>query len=220
MVKLSQAIESGEHCFLSSKEWQALLFKSDTWPFQKAQTKSLSLRVEMSKMLADMPSLIKDYSRLKMGKVSLSECADMVDMLIQRASVKYNEVRNWLELELIPVLSSHISAQEGITGPADYPDLIAGVLDCVASTALSALDKILRSALHAKLLQSRSSARRDLHGFASISTLNDPEVWRQRAIRALEFVRAESTIAAKPLESALLLVQHVAPESSAVIATR
>ena len=88
----------------------------------------------------------------------------------------------------------------------EYPDIIAGVLDCVAHTALITMSKMFRFLYYARL---RSSTLAGQSGQFPVEKCQLPENqttierYRQRAMKAFEFVQGKSAIAAKPLEFGL-----------------
>lgn len=112
------------------------------------------------------------------------------------------DVNRWLKFEAEPLFLSSTSSLQVIKGQINYPDIISGVLDCVANTALLTIDKVLRFLRHAKL-QSSSLAERSreqrLEATQHLDGPNNSEQWRQRAMKAFKFVQGESILAAKPL---------------------
>ena len=88
----------------------------------------------------------------------------------------------------------------------EYPDIIAGVLDCVAHTALITMSKIFRFLY---CVRTRSSSLAGQSGQFPLETCQLPEnqetieQYRQRAMKAFEFVQGKSAIAAKPLDFGL-----------------
>lgn len=123
--------------------------------------------------------------------------------LIQRASTILTEVITWVTVDAEPHFSSHTSSGQVIQGQVKYPDIIAGVSDCVAHTALLTIDKILHS-LWNKILQSGNPEGYIKQLFATPDTI---EQWRQRAITSFNFVQKESVLAAKPLGFGLRRIQ-------------
>ena len=129
-----------------------------------------------------------------------------LDVMISKALIILNNVKKWLTDEAEPLFLTCASQHQLSQGPFNYPDILAGVLDCGANKALLTVHEYLRFLCHARL---RSSARREesreQHQMLS-SLLDDPETverWRQRARSAFQFVKGESTLAAKPLEFGL-----------------
>ena len=142
-----------------------------------------------------------------------------------------NDLKNWITVEAQPLLSSRsqgriLSWNSTSHRPLDlpnsasgrkecailpneeieYPDIIAGVLDCVAHTALITMSKIFRFLYYVRL---RSSSLAGKSGQFPLETCQLPEnqatieQYRQRAMKAFEFVQGKSAIAAKPLDFGL-----------------
>jgi len=122
----------------------------------------------------------------------------------------FDDVKKWLTVEAEPLFLSYASSQQVIQEHINYPDIISGVLDCVANTALLTIDKILRFLCHARLRSSSLAGRSRQQQLETSQLLNDPEIiekWRQRAITAFKFVQGKSKLAAKPLDFGLRQVQ-------------
>ena len=125
-------------------------------------------------------------------------------------------VINWLHLKAEPYIKSNTltyctPTMDYEEEHVNYPDVLIGVLDCVANTAILAIERLLRRLCLAKI-QSCSSVMGPNwpkeHGLPWLS--NDPEHIKprcRRAMSALDFVKAESTLAAKPLEFGLQQVR-------------
>ena len=135
---------------------------------------------------------------------------EQLDLLMHNASTMSDDVKELLTLGaeplFLPYASSHQVGHEYI----NYPDIIAGVLDCVANTALLTIDKILRLLWHARLRLSSLAGQSAQQGREISQLLDTSEVIqrrRQRANTAFEFVRGESTLAAKPLAFGVRQVQ-------------
>jgi hypothetical protein len=104
-------------------------------------------------------------------------------------------IKNWVEVESETLC------------PNAYPDVVAAVLDCNASTALLTLNKILVSFQRTR---SRSGGpgmdkftNPSSHGNRAAPWKEDSgsvEYWKERAIGAFEHVRRESMIASKVLD--------------------
>jgi hypothetical protein len=144
-------------------------------------------------------------------------------MLMHKASTMIDSVRRLLAMEAEPLFLPYTSSKRNIQEPINYPDIISGVIDCVANTALLTLHKILHLLCKARL-QSGSLAEQDRQEQIETSQLpNNQEAierWRQRAITAFKFVQAESTLAAKPLDFGLRQVQSWGSSHSISIAVR
>jgi hypothetical protein len=192
-----------EHCFLRSPEWQALLLQSPVWPFQSLQSRALSLRSRLCGTLVDLPSLIIDYSTMGETEIYQTGWEEQSDLLMHKASTMFDDVQKWLTVEAQPLFLSHNSSHQIIQDHIDYPDIISGVLDCVANTALFTIDKIMRFLYYARIRSSSLAGRSWQQQLETGQLLHDPEIinrWRQRAISAFEFVQEGSKLAAKPLE--------------------
>ena len=199
-----------EHCFLRSPEWQALLLQSPVWPFQTLQPRALSLRSRLCGTLVDLPSLIIYYSTIDENQIYQTGWEEQSDLLMHKASTMFDDVKKWLTVEAEPLFLSYASSQQVIQEHINYPDIISGVLDCVANTALLTIDKILRFLCHARLRSSSLAGRSRQQQLETSQLLNDPEIiekWRQRAITAFKFVQGKSKLAAKPLDFGLRQVQ-------------
>ena len=151
--------------------------------------------------------------------------------LMRKVSRMSNDVKKWITVEAKPLLSprsqgrilswdstSHrpLDLPNSASGrkecgilpneEIEYPDIIAGVLDCVAHTALITMSKIFRFLYHVRL---RSSSLAGQSRQFPLETCQLPEnqatieQYRQRALKAFEFVQGKSAIAAKPLDFGL-----------------
>lgn len=133
-----------------------------------------------------------------------------LNVLIDRALALLHDLKRWLAFEAEPLFLSRISSQQDFEEDVKYPDILSGVLDCVAHTTLLAIDKILRSlcrgGLQSNLLLERSR-QQQLKPTELLNNAETIEIWRQRATKAFDFVHTESTLAAKPLEFGLLQIQ-------------
>ena len=113
-----------------------------------------------------------------------------------------DDVKNWITTEAEPLFLSNASSQRAIQGHVEYPDIISGVLDCVANTALLTIGNMLRFLCHAKLPLSNlpggsGQHRLDLGQF--LDNQQTVEQRRQRAMTAFTFVQGQSELAAKLL---------------------
>ena len=215
-IKFAQSMKYREHCFLCDPEWQKLLSQDSSWPFQSSQPPSLSLRTQLATTLVNFPSLMIDCSALVESQTYHTGEEERLDILIDRALSMLTTVNNWLQVKAEPYFTS--STLTSITSTTyyeaehiNYPDVLTGVLDCVANTAILAIEQLLRHLCLARLRFCGSATRSGCPrepGFPWLS--EDPEHMRrrhQRAISALDSVKAESTLAAKPLEFGLQQVQ-------------
>lgn len=205
-----------EHCFLCYPEWQNLLSHNSSWPFQSSQPPSLSLRTQLATTLVNFPSLIIDCSALVESQTYHTGEEERLDILIDRAFSMFTNVNNWLQIKAEPYFTSNTLTSLTPTTyygaeHINYPDVLIGVLDCVANTALLAIEKLLRRLCLARLRSCGSAMGSSWPKDRGLPWLSDdPEPMRlrhQRAISALDFVKAESTLAAKPLEFGLQQVQ-------------
>ena len=117
-----------------------------------------------------------------------------------------NDVKKWIKVEAEPLFTSNASSQRAVQGHIEYPDIISGVLDCVANTALLIIDNILRFLCHAKLRSSCLSGRSRQDWLETSQYLDSQETIekrRRRAMTAFKFVQGQSELAAKPLDFGL-----------------
>lgn len=122
---------------------------------------------------------------------------------MDKASTILGDVKKWITVEADPLLLSHAASQQDIRGHIVYPDIIAGISDCVAHTALVTINKTLRF-LWSSWLRSSSLEERGSQFLDDSETI---ERWRHRAIAAFRFVQKESILAAKPLDFGLRRIQ-------------
>lgn len=172
-----------------------------------------------------------DSLRIQEDQKRQTQWDDQSDLLMHKVSRVSDDLKNWITVEAEPLMSpsgngriplwgstSHrplgrlpggpgrkgceILPHEGI----EYPDIIAGVLDCVAHTALITMSKIFRFLYYVRL---RSSSQAGQSGQFPLETCQLPEnqetieQYRQRAMKAFEYVQGKSAIAAKPLDFGL-----------------
>ena len=117
-----------------------------------------------------------------------------------------DDVKRWIVAEAEPLFFPNISSQQVIQVHIVYPDIISGVLDCVANMALLTIGRILRSLCHARLRWSTQPEQTEQSRRESSQLMDSPETIeqrRQRAMTAFDFVRGKSCLAAKPLEFGL-----------------
>jgi hypothetical protein len=201
-----------EHCFLRSPEWKALLLQSPVLPFQTLHSRTWSLRSRLCGTLVDLPSLIMHCSTVNGNQIYPRGWDKLTDVLIQKASTMLTDVNKLLKVEAEPLFVSYTSSLQLIQGQINYPDVISGVLDCVANTALLTIDKILRFVHHSRLRSSSLAGRRRPQRLEIGQLLDDPatiEQWRRRATTAFKFVHGESRLAAKPLDLGLRQIQSI-----------
>lgn len=199
-----------EHCFLRSPEWKALLLQSPALPFQASQSRTLSFRSRLSDTLVDLPSLIIHCSTENENQIYSTTWEEQTDGLIQKASTMLMDVNKLLKVEVEPLFLSYTSSLQLVQGQINYPDVISGVLDCVANTALLTIDKILRFLRLSRLRPSSLAGRSRPQRLETGQLLDDSatiERWRQRATTAFKFVHGESRLVAKSLEFVLRQAQ-------------
>ena len=165
------------------------------------------MRTQLSSILVDSPSLIIYYLAINENQIGQTTWEERAKLFVLKASKLLNDLKAWLTVEAELLFLSYDSAQ-GADEQVHYPDIIFGVLDCVANTALLVIDKILRS-LCLSRLQASSGPGRSFQKQLQLQAkqlLEDPEIIerrRQRVKRAFEFVKEESEYAAKPLDFGL-----------------
>jgi hypothetical protein len=148
---------------------------------------------------------------------------EQLDLLMCNASRMLDDVKQWLTIEAEPLFSSYSSSTKVIEEDINYPDIIAGVLDCVAHTTLLNIDKVLRFLRRARLRSGSLEGRSEQQELENSQLLGDPDIierWRQRAVKAFEFVQGESQLAAKPLDFGLRQIQSSGSSSSINISAR
>ncbi len=209
-------MKSREHCFLCYPEWQNLLSQNSSWPFQSSQPPSLGLRTLLATTLVEFPSLMINCSAIFEIQIYQTRSEERLDLLIQKAISMLTNVTNWLHLKAEPYFMSNTLTYCTPTMDCegehiDYPDILIGVLDCVANTAILAIERLLRRLCLARLRSCGSAMGPSWPRELGLPWLaDDPGHMKQRcqrAISAFDFVKAESTLAAKPLEFGLRQVQ-------------
>ena len=205
-----------EHCFLCYPEWQNLLSPNSSWPFHSSQPQSLSLRTLLATTLVSFPSLIIDCSSLVESQTYQLGWEERLQLLIEKAISMLTSVTNWLHLKAEPYFMSNTltyctPTMDYEEGHINYPDVLIGVLDCVANTAILAIERLLRRLCLARLQSCGSVMGPSWPKERESPWLSDdPGHMKQRcrrAVSALNFVKAESTLAAKPLEFGLQQVR-------------
>lgn len=111
--------------------------------------------------------------------------ARTVESLIGKASKISDDVQRWVTSEAEPLFLSNASSQPLTPGHIEYPDLMSGVLDCVADMALVTIGKILRSLCHARLRSSSLLGQDTENRLRTCQLLDNPE-----AIEQCRFVRS------------------------------
>jgi len=148
-----------------------------------------------------------DYSKLgeKVGEPAGLE--DKLNSLTQRAFQIDSDIKRWVREDANPLFAIHYTApvpsEDETELIVNYPDIIAGVCDCAAHTSLLALLEVKLS-LRESILRTKGLVRQDMQVGVDISDYIDDEhtaeLWRQRSVKAFDFVRSISTLAAGPLE--------------------
>ena len=191
-------MRSKQSCFLNAPEWQDTFATTQTpaWSYQNEQAPSLRLRTKLGMYLVQLPDLMREYQASQGNLSSHVRSSVRVDDLIQRAENLFEGIQTLIVVELGPLLNREADIV--------YPDLIAGVQDCVAHTALMSLNGMLRTFRKTRLNNNEDE---------SVSGGNDDvgniRAWRQRALRAYEYVREQSISAAKPLDFGLRQIQQI-----------
>lgn len=150
-----------------------------------------------------MPSLVLLFSRIHEGQIPGTQWDEQSDSVMFKASKMSDDLKKWITAEAEPLFFSNASSQRVIQGHIKYPDIMSGVLDCVANTALLTVGNMLRFLCHARLPSSNLPERSRQYRLESSQLLDSQETLeqrRQRAMTAFEFVQGESVIAAKPLD--------------------
>ena len=155
----------------------------------------------------EFPSLVIYCSRLNQDQINQTLLDGQSDWLMHTASKMSDDVKNWITTEAEPLFFSNTSSsQRIIQGHIEYPNLVSGVLDCVANTALLTIDKVRRFLYQARLRANSPLGRSRQDLLESSQLLDSRETIEQqgrRAMAALDFVKRESNLAAKPLEFGL-----------------
>ena len=141
------------------------------------------------------------------GQVDQVRRDELLDSLLRKASKISNDVKTWITAEAEPLF---LSSASSLQGPIQYPDIMSGILDCVANTALLTMNNIVRLLCHARLQLSGLPGQSRQHRLEISQLLDNQETIeqrRERAMTAFEFVWGESEIAAKPLDFGLRQVQ-------------
>ena len=177
----------------------------------------LGLRSRLLAILVRLPHLISHCSKIHEDRGHEPRWDERSESLIQELSAIYNNVQEWITAEAEPLLLPYATSQQIHPGDLDYPDVISGVLDCVANVALLNIGRLIRSLCRTRLRLSSLPGRSRPHQLDTSQLLDDREIIeqrRQRAITAFEFVRGRSKIAAKPLEFGLQQVRSIADNGS------
>ena len=216
-AQLGQSMRFRRDCFLRSPEWQAVLADTPPWPLQALPPRGLSIRSQLLKALLELPSLIIYASTVENIEMHQTGWHAQADLMMHKAITLVNHVQKLLTVEVEPLfMSISTSARGKQKQHISYPDILSGILDCVANTALLTLDKILRSLSDARPQPSTlvGNGQSGQPPIAPAQFLTDQKVldqWRQRAMTAFQFVQGESSLAAKPLEFGIRQFRSSAP---------
>ena len=183
---------------MSSPEWRDLLFRKPVWPFQNQQSLSLKWRTRLIGILVDLPALIS--SAVALNASSGTHLDQDIDGLVARFHRMSLEIRSWLEVEAEPLLLMDSSGRT--TDIIQYPDLMAGINDCVSHKALLMVQKALDMLIQTRSRSEQPPMSDPCQQTQATILLGDAhvgEVWRQRLIYAFNYVHRECQFAAKPL---------------------
>ena len=172
-------------CFLNTTEWQAVICTTDNMPYHESQRPSLSVRTKLGAYMVQLPEAVRDYHALLQHRTLQVIPKAAVIELINRIITIFDGIQHLLVHEIEPLCN--------IKQDAAYPDLIAGVQHCVANTTLVSLYRMLSSL--------RKIEQTDGNETQPFPYIEPPgvQIWRARAVTAYEYVREQSTSAAKPL---------------------
>ena len=154
----------------------------------------------------EFPSLVIYNSRIRENQTDQTQRDGQFDWLMNKASMLYDAVKKWMTAEAEPQFLSNTSSRRVAQGQIEYPDILSGVLDCIANTALLTIGKMLRLLCHIRLRSSSRPGRSRQYSLKISRLLENQETieqQRQRAMRAFDFVKGESNLAARPLEFGL-----------------
>jgi hypothetical protein len=194
-MQLAQALNFNCDCFLTQPEWRPLMENFPTWP-ESVQAHSFTLRSQLCVHLADMFSLILDYRNL----VSHESENDDSRPSTKAAIELLGRVKQWRQEEIIPILSISIEPLDLNSLPCyQYPDVLTGVVDSVASSMISCLHQILRSLLVIELNPPIHFTERH-YITAALGDSVYCDNWQQVAGNAYNRVKGMSTMASKTLE--------------------
>ncbi|KAF4633282.1 hypothetical protein G7Y89_g4828 [Cudoniella acicularis] len=216
---IGQSMKFREDCFLRSSEWQTLLAESSDWLLESPHSTTLMLKSQMCAILVKMPGLLEQHSKLAARSFNQSDWEEQTDMFTQNAFTILRDFQKWLRVQAEPhflrsPLPMSLSTQQNI----EYPDIIFGVLDCVANTAIITIHKILRSVYHTRSQQGSSGQPAGQQWMEIGAMLEDPDTIErrcQRAVSAFHFVQAQSKLAAKPLGFGIQQIQSGNSNSAA-----
>lgn len=180
--------------------------QSPVWPFQNLLSRTLGLRARLLANLVELPSLILYCSRMREEHEGQTQWNERLPSLIHTASTMSDKVKKWIIAEAEPLFLPNASTQPILRRHMEYPDIISGVLDCVANMTLLTLGKILRFLCNARPQWSVLPEQIKQYQLECSELLDDAETIdqrRQRVTTAFDFVQRKSYLSAKPLEFGL-----------------
>jgi hypothetical protein len=205
-------MNAGQSCFLSQSQWRQLLQNPAAPPVGQGPP-SLSLRAKLSDFLVDIPDLLLEVSNLSDpdGSCSLdpTDPESRRERVLLRAIAINRTIETWYVKELEPLLQAYDSLSDASLksdGPPwdtrtdagngfEYPELLLAVLDCISNSVLIKFEKILPAL---------TSASPQKHEELEFTICPATIARRQATVRvALNFVKRNSKVAAKPLEFGL-----------------
>ncbi|KAG4434284.1 hypothetical protein IFR05_010228 [Cadophora sp. M221] len=213
---LGYSLQFREDCFIRSSEWREILWHNNKWPFQINQSPSLRSRTLLIGILVDLPTLLRSVTAEEaMPQFGSEQRADALITSFYQIAI---QIQSWLELEAEPFLTSSASIQE--PDHIQYPDLIAGINDCVSHKALMTIERALRSLFQIRSRSPQFGARFIHEEFEVALRLGDAkaiELRRHRIVNAFNFVQRECQFAAKPLDFGLRHIQSTGSANEPLI---
>ena len=183
-----------DNCFLGLPEWQEILLRPRG---QNALRSTQRLRSSLLTTLLRLPPLLRRAQRIIQGK-DISIPPEEVNLLVGKFHVVFGELQTWFQMQqsLLRAFSYGLETVHN-----RYPDIIAGVTDCVAHMASTILVLNIK-ALVTLEKDSNDQALGDwplcINNSAPIAEF-ELERWQQHALAAFNFVQRECPIAATPL---------------------
>ncbi|KAE8373333.1 hypothetical protein BDV26DRAFT_285223 [Aspergillus bertholletiae] len=190
-------------CFLAQSPWREFLRETGEAALTSESRASL-LRSKLCDWLVDVPVLLEEISSILRGR----NHGMRLERLVQQATLIHGQIEGWYLAEVVPAVPY---IQDGdnsapLHPPAEYSQPLIGVLDCVVSSTLIALENVIMIS---------TSQLSQPGGSLSPTDYTAIIAKRRHAINnALEYVRGYSAVAAKPLEFGLQQLQllRVDPE--------
>ncbi|EXJ67154.1 uncharacterized protein A1O5_09801 [Cladophialophora psammophila CBS 110553] len=190
----------GQECFLSRRQWRQLL-KSSSNPVITEESASISLRSELCEFLVDVPGLIREASNT--AYQTLNSDTDSTELTERRknAILQIKFVKHafewWYCTKIAPLRSISGALQQAKAerncnrSPQD--ELLLAVVDCGSNSIMIKLD-MLWASLDPDL---------ETHKVDVLAYQEAQERRKMMMYQSLQFVRAKSLVAAKPLEFGL-----------------